>query len=123
VTALAPRQKLIALGVACGLLTLGAAFASDSFTAGARIVLGASAVAGLVAWGLRQKGLALPARFARTPRLQVVQKIGLSARTGVALIEVDGRSFLIVHGDGAPRIRRVSSRAAVMAQALKEDPS
>ncbi len=121
--ALAPRQKLLALGVATGLLTLGAAVASGSVTTGARIVIGALALAGLVAWGLARKGLALPARFARTPRLQVVQKIGLSARTGVALIEVDGRSFLIVHGDGAPRVRRVSSRAAVMAQALKEDAS
>ncbi|MCU0700331.1 MAG: flagellar biosynthetic protein FliO [Myxococcaceae bacterium] len=120
---LAPRQKLIALGIATGLLTLGAAAASGSFTSAARIVLGTGAIAGLVAWAIRQKGLALPSRFARTPRLQVVQKIGLSPRTGVALIEVDGRSFLIVHGDGAPRIRRVSSRAAVMAQALKEESS
>ena len=40
-----------------------------------------------------------------------------------ALIEVDGRSFLIVHGEGGTRIRRVSSRAAVMAQSLKEAQS
>ena len=65
----------------------------------------------------------LPGRFATTPRLQVVQKVGLSPRSGVALIEVDGRSFLIVHGEGGTRIRRVSSRAAVMAQSLKEAQS
>lgn len=120
---LSPRLKLIGLGACTAALALAAALSSGSFTTGARIVLGAAAVAGLVGWALKQKGLALPGRFAKTPRMQVVQKIGLSARTGVALVDVDGRSFLIVHGDGGTRIRRVSSRAAVMAQALKEDAS
>ena len=122
-TALNPRQKLVAAGVMSGLLALAAAFSSGSITTGARIVIGALAVAGLGAWVLKQKGLPLPGRFAQTPRLQVVQKIGLSARSGVALIEVDGRSFLVVHGEGGTRIRRVSSRAAVMAQTLKEAAS
>ena len=104
-------------------LALAAAISSGSFTTGARIVIGALAVAGLAIWVLKQKGLSLPRRFAQTPRLQIIQKIGLSARAGVALIEVDGRSFLVVHGDGGTRIRRVSSRAAVMAQTLKEAAS
>ncbi|MCA2977318.1 MAG: hypothetical protein INH41_04385 [Myxococcaceae bacterium] len=122
--ALTPRQKLVALAVAFGLLTLGLAVASGSFTTGARLVLGGLAVGGLCSYGLAQRGaLALPGRFAKTPRLQVVQKVGLSARCGVALVEVDGRAYLIVHGEGAPRVRRVSSRAAVMAQALKEAAS
>jgi flagellar biogenesis protein FliO len=123
VTALSPRQKLLAAGVMSGLLALAAAFSSGSITSGARIIIGALAVAGLATWVLKQKGLPLTGRFAQTPRLQVIQKIGLSARAGVALIEVDGRSFLVVHGDGVPRIRRVSSRAAVMAQTLKEAAS
>ncbi len=122
-TALSPRQKLLAAGVMSGLLALAAAFSSGSITSGARIIIGALAVAGLATWVLKQKGLPLTGRFAQTPRLQVIQKIGLSARAGVALIEVDGRSFLVVHGDGVPRIRPVSSRAAVMAQTLKEAAS
>lgn len=122
-TALNPRQKLMAAGVMSALLALAAAVSSGSLTSGARIIVGGLAVAGLATWVLKQKGLPLTGRFAQTPRLQVVQKIGLSARAGVALIEVDGRSFLVVHGDGAPRIRRVSSRAAVMAQTLKEAAS
>lgn len=122
-TALNPRQKLMAAGVMSALLALAAAVSSGSLTSGARIIVGSLAVAGLATWVLKQKGLPLTGRFAQTPRLQVVQKIGLSARAGVALIEVDGRSFLVVHGDGAPRIRRVSSRAAVMAQTLKEAAS
>ncbi|MDP3234676.1 MAG: flagellar biosynthetic protein FliO [Myxococcales bacterium] len=122
-TALNPRQKLMAAGVMSALLALAAAVSSGSLTTGARIIVGALAVAALATWVLKQKGLPLTGRFAQTPRLQVVQKVGLSARAGVALIEVDGRSFLVVHGDGAPRIRRVSSRAAVMAQTLKEAAS
>ncbi len=121
--ALSPRAKLIAVGACTSALALAAAVSSGSFTTGARIVLGALAIAGLAAWALRQKGLALPGRFAKTPRLQIVQKIGLSARAGVALVDVDGRSFLIVHGEGGTRIRRVSSRAAVLAQSMKESAS
>jgi len=123
VTTLNPRQKLMAAAGLSAVLALAAAISSGSFTTGARIVIGALAVAGLAIWVLKQKGLSLPRRFAQTPRLQIIQKIGLSARAGVALIEVDGRSFLVVHGDGGTRIRRVSSRAAVMAQTLKEAAS
>ncbi|MBL8937457.1 MAG: flagellar biosynthetic protein FliO [Archangium sp.] len=121
--ALSPRRKLIAAGALSALLALAAAVSSGSMTTGARIIVGALALAGLITWMLKQRGLALPGRFAATPRLQVVQKVGLSPRSGVALIEVDGRSFLIVHGEGGTRIRRVSSRAAVMAQSLKEAQS
>ena len=120
--ALSPRHKLMAAGALSALLALAAAVTSGSMTTGARIIVGALALAGLATWMLK-RGLALPGRFAATPRLQVVQKVGLSPRSGVALIEVDGRSFLIVHGEGGTRIRRVSSRAAVMAQSLKEAQS
>lgn len=118
---LSPRQKLLAAVGLTAALATAAAISSGSMTSGARIVLGALALGGLALWAMKGRGLELSGRFARVPRLQVVQKVGLSARSGVALIEVDGRSFLIVHGDGGTRIRRVSSRAAVMAQALKED--
>ncbi|MBM4781611.1 MAG: hypothetical protein GQE15_28375 [Archangiaceae bacterium] len=121
--ALSPRHKLIAAGALSAVLALAAAISSGSLTTGARIIIGALALAGLATWIWKQRGLALPRRFSATPRLQVVQKIGLSQRAGVALVEVDGRSFLIVHGEGGTRIRRVSSRAAVMAQTLKEAQS
>ena len=119
--ALAPGQKLAAAGALSAVLAFAAAISSGSAATGARIIIGALALAGLAVWGLKKRGHMLPRRFSNAPRLQVVQRVGLSARSGVALIEVDGRSFLIVHGDGGTRIRRVSSRAAVMAQALKED--
>lgn len=120
---LSPRAKVLALGGSLGALVFAAALSSGSFTSGARVVLGVLALAGLAAWALRRRGLTFPGRFAKAPRLQVVQKIGLSARAGVALVEVDGRSFLIVHGDGDTRVRRVPSRAAVMARSLEETES
>jgi flagellar biogenesis protein FliO len=123
VSALSPRQKLAAAGALTGLLAMAAALSSGSVTTGARVVLAVLALGALAVWAAKGRGLALPRRFAKVPRLQVVQKVGLSARAGVALVEVDGRSFLIVHGEGGTRVRRVSSRAAVMAQALKEDAS
>ncbi|MBL8919696.1 MAG: hypothetical protein JNJ54_12585 [Myxococcaceae bacterium] len=119
--ALSPRQKLLVAAVLTVALAMATAVSSGSMTTAARILLGAVVLGGLALWAMRGRGLELPRRFSKVPRLQVVQKVGLSARSGVALIEVDGRSFLIVHGDGGTRIRRVSSRAAVMAQALKED--
>lgn len=119
--AIHPRTKLIALAACVALLAAAAVIANGSATNAARIVLGGSAVAGLAWWAMTKRSAA--GRFARTPRLQVVQKVGLSPRAGVALVEVDGRSFLIVHGDGGTRIRRVSSRAAVMAHAVKEHAS
>lgn len=122
-SALSPRQKLAAAGALTGLLAMAAALSSGSVTTGARVVLAVLALGALAVWAAKGRGLALPRRFAKVPRLQVVQKVGLSARAGVALVEVDGRSFLIVHGEGGTRVRRVSSRAAVMAQVLKEDAS
>lgn len=122
-TALLPRQKLIAAGASFLLLALAAAVSSGSITSGARVMLGALSLGALAAWILKAKGLPLPRRFAQTPRLQVVQRVGLSARSGLALIEVDGRSYLIVHGEGGTRVRRVASRAAVMATATPGEPS
>jgi hypothetical protein len=124
VIALTTKQKLAAAGAASAALALAAVSGSSTgltVTTGARLVLGLLALAGLATWLLAQRGLGLSGKFAATPRLQLVQRIGLSARSGVALVEVDGRSFLIVHGDGGTRIRRVSSRAAVLAQQLKKE--
>lgn len=118
-TALAPRQKVMLL-VAAVIALLASLAATSSTTTAARVALGALAVGGLGFWFVQQRRAP---RFASTRRLQLVQKIGLSPRAGVALVDVDGRSFLIVHGEGGTRIRRVSSRAAVMAHVLKDTGS
>src|SRR5258708_32834913 len=36
--------------------------------------------------------------------MKIVSRVGLSQRAALALVEVDGRSFLIVHGEGYARV-------------------
>jgi flagellar biogenesis protein FliO len=101
----------LSLGLACLLLVslLAAAQAAGlGAVQGARVVLTLGAVAGLAWWLLRQKGARTP--FKSTPRLAVVQRAGLSQRNGLALVEVDGRPFIIVHGEGFAHVRAVPRR-------------
>lgn len=103
-TTLSPRHKLIAASALLLLLPVFAVVQGASATSAARLVLGLAAAAGLAFWFIRAKGLPV-SRFKNAPRMTVVQRVGLSARSGVALVEVDGRPYLIVHGDGFARIR------------------
>ena len=103
-TTLSPRHKLIAASALLLLLPVFAVVQGASATTAARLVLGLAAAAGLAFWFIRAKGLPV-SRFKDAPRMTVVQRVGLSARSGVALVEVDGRPYLIVHGDGFARIR------------------
>jgi hypothetical protein len=102
-----PRNKLIA---ASGmLLALGAATTVSGLNAAAaaRAVLGLVCVAGLAWWFLRARGTASPVE---APRLCVVSRVGLAGRTGLALVEVDGKSFLVVHGDGFAKVCRTTPK-------------
>ncbi|WP_224244285.1 flagellar biosynthetic protein FliO [Hyalangium gracile] len=113
---LSPRKRLlIASGLILGLAALaplGALTASGA----ARWLLGAVAVAGL-GWWLWRRGSAGP-RFVLPERLRVVSRAGLSQRCGIALVEVDGRSFLVAFGDSFAEIQRapVSKRMPVQAR-------
>jgi flagellar biogenesis protein FliO len=104
-TALSPRNKLIAAAAMLVLFPVVAMLQGASAATAARLVLGLLALAGVTVWVLRSKGNLSLSRFKAAARLSVVQRVGLSARSGVALIEVDGRPYLIVHGDGFARIR------------------
>ena len=93
-----PRNKILAV---CGLLlalSLAAIAKGLDPVSLARWALGATAVAGLGFWVWKVR----PAhgRFALPARLHVVSRAGLAPRCGVALVEADGRTFLVVHGDG-----------------------
>jgi flagellar protein FliO/FliZ len=72
-----------------------------------RAMLGVLAAAG-VAWAWYRAHHA--PRLSAPPRLQVVSRSGLSARAGVALIEVDGRPYLIVYGEGHASVRPTAKR-------------
>jgi hypothetical protein len=72
-----------------------------------RVALGAALAASVAWWAVRTRPAGAPRAV---PRLAVVQRVGLSPRTGLALVEVDGRSYLVVHGDGFARLRPAPRR-------------
>ena len=98
---MSPRTKLIAAIAALTLLLALAGVQGVSTTAVARALLTVAALGGIAWWWFKSTK---PKKFQLAPRLSVVSRAGLSQRTGLALIEVDGRSFLVVHGDGYAEI-------------------
>lgn len=101
---LTPRLKIVIALSSLGLLGLLTALRGADLATIARVLLGLTAVVGLVVWFWRARsGTAVT--FRSTPRLVVVQRVGLSPRSGLALVEVDGRPFIVVHGDGFARLR------------------
>lgn len=123
---LSPRQKLFGAAVLALCVPVLASLQGASAATVARVLLGLAALGGLAAWFIRARGgLGLPSKFKAAPRLAVVQRVGLSPRTGLALIEVDGKPYLVVHGDGFARIRparrptRVAPRRESTSSALE----
>lgn len=106
---MSPRSKLIVAAAALVLLLVLVAAQGLSTTAAARALLTLAALGGLGWWWFRG---VKPKKFQLAPRLSVVSRAGLSQRTGLALIEVDGRSFLVVHGDGYAEICPTAERPA-----------
>ena len=105
-----PRNKLIAAGIALAALVAMATFRGVSATAAARAVLTVAALAGIGWWWMRARKLSPAKKFQMAPRLAVVSRAGLSQRTALALVEVDGRSFLVVHGDGYAEVCSTQDR-------------
>jgi flagellar biogenesis protein FliO len=116
-TALSPRHRLLLasaliLGLAA-LVSLG-----DVSAAGlARWLLGAMAIAGLGWWLCRRSGSG--PRFTPPERLKVVSRAGLSQRCGLALVEADGRSFLVAFGDSFAEIREAPVSKGLPEQARR----
>ena len=101
---LSPRHKLIGAALLALIAPLIAAAQGASAATAARVLLGLVAAGGLVFWFIRARGGLGTSKFKAAPRLNVVQRVGLSQRTGLALIEVDGKPYLVVHGDGFAKI-------------------
>lgn len=109
-----PRNKIVAVSALLLTLSLVAVAKGLDAVAIARWVLAAAAAAGLLYWYWKVR----PARghFALPARLHVVSRAGLAQRCQVALVEADGRTFLVVHGEGyaevceAPAGRRTQGR-------------
>lgn len=102
---LTPRMKIVISLGSLGLLGLITALRGADLATSARVLLGLSAAGGLAVWFWRMRSSAGSTSFRHTPRLVVVQRVGLSPRSGLALVEVDGRPFIVVHGDGFARLR------------------
>jgi hypothetical protein len=104
-----PKQKLFAAGVAVALLAVSArANGLDAATV-ARGILVAAAVLGMAIWWRRAKATATAAP---APRLRVLSRAGLSQRCSLALVEADGRSFLVAFGDGFAQLLETPREAA-----------
>ena len=113
------KRLLIASGlilVLAALFPLGGMSASGS----ARWLLGGVALAGLGWWWWR-RGSTSP-RFTLPERLRVVSRAGLSQRCGIALVEADGRSFLVAFGDSFAEIRDAPVSKRALAQARRSAP-
>jgi hypothetical protein len=98
------RQKLLAVNalIAAGLTLTTLLHGWAGATTLARVGLAGAAVAALVAWTSRRAAGTRP-----LGRLDVVERRGLSPRTALALVEVDGRSLLVIHGDGFAQVHLV----------------
>jgi flagellar protein FliO/FliZ len=116
-TALSVRHRLL---LASGLILALAALASWgglSASGSARWLLGAVTLAGLGWWWSRR--VSRGPRFALPERLRVISRAGLSQRCGVALVEADGRGFLVAYGDSFAEIRVAPGRRRMPGQARR----
>jgi flagellar protein FliO/FliZ len=125
---LSPRHKLIGAALLALVAPLIAAAQGASAATAARVLLGLTAAGGIAFWFIRARGgLGSSSKFKAAPRLNVVQRVGLSQRTGLALIEIDGKPYLVVHGDGFAKVSptrrpaRVALRNPKLPAALTEE--
>ncbi len=102
-----PRNKLLLAAGAILLLALVAPMKELNAASIARVLLAGSCVAGLGWWFLRRRSFA--DEMAPPPRLRVLSRAGLSQRCGMALVEADGRNYLVVFGDGFAELKPVEA--------------
>ncbi len=108
---LTPRQKLVGVSLSLGgAIAMASAQGAWNPASVARLLLGTAALGGLVAWLWRARDRASSTVLRVPPRLKVIQRVGLSQRSALALVEIDGRAFIVVHGDGFARIRQAPLR-------------
>ncbi len=102
-----PKTKILI--VSAVLLGLGAAAALTGVSPAiaARAALGLAAAAGLGWWLVKAR--AAQGGVTSKPRLDVIARTGLSHRTGLALVEVDGQPLVVVHGDGFAEVHQPGS--------------
>ncbi|MCP3162656.1 flagellar biosynthetic protein FliO [Myxococcus qinghaiensis] len=120
---LSPRARLqVATLLVLGLALLGP-LGGVSVVSTARWLLVLAALSGLGWWWFRRG--ASGARVASVERMQVISRAGLSPRCGLALVEVEGRGFLVAFGDAFAEVHALPEREAepgILAQARRPRP-
>lgn len=111
------KLKLLAASLLVLLLAAGAQLSGVSAALLARVVLGLVACAGVAVWLVRARRAAGEGRFQLPPRLGIAARTSLSARCGLALVEADGRRYLVAYGDGfAQLLNALPPRAPAQAR-------
>ncbi|NTX33589.1 flagellar biosynthetic protein FliO [Myxococcus sp. CA033] len=120
---LSPRTRLqVATLLVLGLALLGP-LGGVSVVSTARWLLILGTLCGLGWWWFR-RGAQGP-RVASAERMQVISRAGLSPRCGLALVEVEGRGFLVAFGDAFAEVHPLPEREEVprtFAQARRPRP-
>ncbi|MFY2564441.1 flagellar biosynthetic protein FliO [Corallococcus terminator] len=107
---LSPRARLqVAMLLVLGLALLGP-LGGVSVVSTARWLLVLGALSGLGWWWFRRG--ATGTRVASVERMQVISRAGLSPRCGLALVEVEGRGFLVAFGDAFAEVHALPARDA-----------
>ncbi|WP_241757994.1 flagellar biosynthetic protein FliO [Myxococcus landrumensis] len=113
-----PRARLqVATLLVLGLALLGPV-GGVSMVATARWLLVVGALCGLGWWWFR-RGATTP-REVRAERMRVISREGLSPRCGIALVEVEGRGFLVAFGDAFAEVHPLQESAEVFTRPLAQ---
>ncbi|MBN8466008.1 flagellar biosynthetic protein FliO [Corallococcus exiguus] len=108
-----PRGRLLfASALLVGLATL-APLGGLSLVGTSRLLIGATALGGLGWVLLRKGGMAGSADAAAPEPLSIVSRTGLSQRCGLALVDVDGRRYLVAYGDTFAEIHETRAVAVL----------
>ncbi|NNC07150.1 hypothetical protein HJC10_30415 [Corallococcus exiguus] len=112
-SSLSPRGRLLfAVALLVGLATL-APLGGLSLVGTSRLLIGAMALAGLGWVLLRKGGMAGSVDAAALEPLSIVSRTGLSQRCGLALVEADGRRYLVAYGDTFAEIQETRTMAVL----------
>ncbi|WP_375761140.1 hypothetical protein [Corallococcus exercitus] len=108
-----PRGRLLlASALLVGLATL-APLGGLSLVGTSRLLVGSMALAGL-GWVLHRKGGAAGSGDESAPApLSIVSRAGLSQRCGLALVEAEGRRYLVAYGDTFAEIHETRAMAVL----------
>ena len=112
-----PKHKLIVSIIAIGALSASALLPVFSRYS-AQTILVVVALGAMALWVMKLRRRSSDALSA-APRLRVVTRIGLSLKSGLTLVELDGKPLLVAHGDGFASFHSPPAAPAHFKQAME----